>query len=49
MHGQCSVLLQFLLLNITVWEYLVYVWILTTFFAVLSWFIIEKPILKKVR
>ena len=36
-------------INITVWEYLVYVWILTTFFAVLSWFIIEKPILKKVR
>ena len=36
-------------INISVWEYLIFVWILTTFFAVLSWFIVEKPILKRVR
>lgn len=48
---QCliAIFITFNCINITVWEYLAYVWILTTFFAVLSWFIIEKPILKKVR
>lgn len=48
---QCiiAIFITFNNINISVWEYLVYVWILTTFFAVLSWFIIEKPILNKVR
>ena len=48
---QCliAIFITFNNINISVWEYLVYVWILTTFFAALSWFIVEKPILKKVR
>ena len=48
---QCliAIFITFNNINISVWEYLVFVWILTTFFAVLSWFIVEKPILKKVR
>ena len=48
---QCliAILITFNNINITVWEYLVCVWILTTVFAAFSWFIIEKPILKKVR
>ena len=48
---QCliAILITFNNLNVSVWQYLLYVWILTTFFAVMSWFVVEKPILKKVR
>ena len=48
---QCliAIFISYNSLNVNIWEYIISVWILTTAFALFSWFIIEKPILKKVR
>ena len=36
-------------ISINIWAYIILCWVVTAIFAVCSWFLLEKPILSKVR